>query len=159
MHDARGDKYRKQARLRAHTTTPAPSRTTPRFWDAGSLVKAGLGRILDVKVLDEVRHVVVVVVFRRRAAPWPSTLALDRLIRLGELAQRRERVGAKLVEDARHELGKLLDVPGAVDGECVGGEGGVHCELGAASAKVESLCRYRSNDKNKTSIATDLSVR
>ena len=36
---------------------------------------------------------------------------------------------AELVENARDELGELLHVPGAVDGERVRGDGRVHCTV------------------------------
>ena len=55
-----------------------------------------------------------------------TLLALDRLVGLGELAQRREGVRAELVEDARHELGELLDLASAVDRVCVRVDGSVH---------------------------------
>ena len=94
------------------------------------LAALGSGLVLDgVEVLDKVGDVVVVVV--RAAGWWPLLALLDGLVRLGELAERRERVGAELVEDAGDELGELLHVAGAVDGEGVGGNGRVHCTVPA----------------------------
>ena len=52
---------------------------------------------------------------------------LHGLVALGELAQTGERIWAELVEDAGHELGQLLVLAVAVDGEGVGGDGGVDC--------------------------------
>jgi hypothetical protein len=92
---------------------------------------------LHIKVLHQVWDIVVVVVFvlstvRADAGPAgaATVLGLDRLVGLGELAQGGERVRAELVEDARDELGELLDLAGAVDGEGVGGKGGVNCDVG-----------------------------
>lgn len=47
------------------------------------------------------------------------------MVRLGQAAEGRERVGAELVQDTRDELGELLGLAGAVDGEGVVGERGV----------------------------------
>ena len=47
------------------------------------------------------------------------------LVALGELAERREAVGAKLVQDTGDELGEFLLLAVAVEGEGVGGDGGV----------------------------------
>lgn len=55
---------------------------------------------------------------------------LHALVALGELAQGSERVGAELVQDAGDELGELLVLAVAVDGEGVGGDRGVDCEGG-----------------------------
>ena len=91
------------------------------------LVEGRLGRLrglLDVEVVDQVGHIVVVVVLCRSVRPLLALL--ERLVGLGELAEGREGVGTELVEDAGHELSELLQVPGAVDGEGVGGHGGVH---------------------------------
>ena len=45
------------------------------------------------------------------------------LVRLGKSAQVGERVGAELVEDTRYELGELLGLASASDGEGVGAKG------------------------------------
>ena len=47
------------------------------------------------------------------------------LVALGQLPKGGEGVGAQLVEDAGHQLRKLLVLAVAVDGERVGGDGGV----------------------------------
>ena len=80
--------------------------------------------LFHIKVLHQVRYVVVVVV-RPSAGAGALLALLGRLIGFCELSQRRERVGAELVEDAWDELCELLDVSRAVDGECVSGYGGV----------------------------------
>lgn len=83
---------------------------------------------LKVLALDQVGNVVLVVVGARLvaqlAALAPAAL-LQALVALGQLAQRRERVGTQLVQDARDELGELLVLAVAVDGKGVGGDRGV----------------------------------
>lgn len=79
-----------------------------------------VGLALEVLALDEVGNVIVVLLL---------VLALDALLHalvaLGELAEGSERVGAELVENAGDELGQLLVLTVAVDGESVGGNGSV----------------------------------
>lgn len=73
---------------------------------------------LEVLAGNQVRNVVVVL----------GTLLVllgHVLVALGELAKRCERVGAKLVQDTRDELGQLLVLTSSVDGEGVGGHSGV----------------------------------
>jgi hypothetical protein len=76
---------------------------------------------LEVLALDKVGNVILIVVL--------LVLTLDTLLHalvaLGELAERSERVGAKLVKNAGDELGQLLVLTVTVDGEGVGGDGGV----------------------------------
>lgn len=71
---------------------------------------------LKVLSLDEVGDVVLIAVL---------LALLHVLVALGELAEGGKGVGAELVEDARDELGELLVLTVAVDGEGVGGNGGV----------------------------------
>ena len=80
---------------------------------------------LKVLALDEIGDLVVIVglAFLLVAA----LLLLQALVALGQAAQGRQAVGAELVEDAGHELGQLLVLAVAVDGEGVGGDGGVDC--------------------------------
>jgi len=51
------------------------------------------------------------------------------LVALGELAERREGVGSELVQDTGDELGELLVLAVAVDGEGVGRDSGVDCDF------------------------------
>lgn len=74
---------------------------------------------LKVLALDEVGDLVVVLALLR---------LLHVLVALGELAQGGQRVGAELVQDAGDQLGELLILAVAVDGESVGLDGGVHCQ-------------------------------
>jgi hypothetical protein len=67
-----------------------------------------------------------------------EVLALDALVALGELAERGKRVGAELVKDAGDELGELLVLTVAVDGEGVGRHSGVNCTV---LAGVLDSCR------------------
>jgi hypothetical protein len=80
-----------------------------------SLLNLGLG--LEVVAGNEVGDVVIVVVVLLLVVL--ALLLLHALVALGELAQRRQRVGAELVEDAGNELGELLVLAVAVDGEGV----------------------------------------
>lgn len=83
---------------------------------------------LKVLALDQVGDIVLIV----------GLLALLHiLVRLGELAERGEGVGAKLVEDAGDELGELLVLAVAVDGKGVGGDRGVDCCNCVVSIEVE----------------------
>lgn len=78
--------------------------------------KCLLDLALEVLTLDQVGDVVLLTVL---------ALLLHVLVALGELAEGGEGVGAELVEDAGDELGELLVLAVAVDGEGVGGDGGV----------------------------------
>lgn len=80
---------------------------------------------LEVLALDELRDVLIVRVVLLRAVL--TLLLLQALVALGELSQGSEGVGAELVEDAGDELGELLVLTVSVDGEGVGGDGGVDC--------------------------------
>ena len=79
-----------------------------------------VGLALEVLTLDKIRNVIIVLLL---------VLTLDTLLHalvaLGELAEGSERVGAKLVKNAGDELGQLLVLTVTVDGEGVGGDGGV----------------------------------
>ena len=95
-----------------------------------------LRRILHLErlVLHQVRHVVVVLLLlprtgddHARPAEPAHAAPLDGLVRLGELAERGERVGPELVEDAGDELGELFYGAGAVDSGSVGLLAGVYC--------------------------------
>lgn len=76
---------------------------------------------LEVLALNEVGDVLVVLVL------------LLELVALGKFTERGERVGAELVEDAGDELGELLVLAVAVDGEGVGLDSGVDCDGGCQS--------------------------
>ena len=52
------------------------------------------------------------------------------MIALRQLAQRGKAVGAELVKDAGDEFGEFFVLAVAVDGEGVGGDGGVDCMRG-----------------------------
>lgn len=81
---------------------------------------------LEVLASDEVGDVVIIL----------TTLLVllgDVLVALGELAQGSQGVGSELVQDAGDELGELLVLTSAVDGEGVGGNGGVdYTKFGSA---------------------------
>jgi hypothetical protein len=69
--------------------------------------------LFHVEGFDQIGHIVVIVVCSTGAGPLLPLL--NCLVRFGKFAQRRERVGAKLVKDAGDELSKLLDLPRTVD--------------------------------------------
>src|SRR6266851_4625300 len=73
--------------------------------------------LLHIEIFDQIRYVVVVVF--RSAGAGPLLSLLNCLVRLCKFAQRRERVGAELVKNAWDELGKLLDLPSAIDRKCI----------------------------------------
>ena len=102
-----------------YTSLPAASQKTS-LLD----VRLVLSR-LEVIAGNEVRDVVIVLVVVLLASL--TLLLLHTLVALGEFAQRCERVGAELVEDTGDELGELLVLTGAVDGEGVGRYRGVDC--------------------------------
>lgn len=79
---------------------------------------------LEVLALDELGDLVVVV-----TTLLALTALLEALVALGELAEGSKGVGAELVEDAGDELGELLVLTVAVDGEGVGGNSGVDCAV------------------------------
>lgn len=80
-----------------------------------------LDLVLKVLTSNQVGDVVIIGLF-------VAVSFLHVLVALSKLAERSERVGAKLVKNAWNELGQLLVLTVAVDGEGVGGDSGVDCE-------------------------------
>ena len=80
--------------------------------------------VLEVLTLDKVGDVVVVRVVLLVVV---TRLLLEALVALGELSERRQRVGAELVQDTRNELGQFLVLTVPVDGESVRGERSMDC--------------------------------
>lgn len=76
---------------------------------------------LEVLALNQVRDIVLILVLLALG----TGLLLHVLVALGELAQGGKAVGAKLVEDTGDELGEFLLLAVTVEGEGVGGDGGV----------------------------------
>ena len=76
---------------------------------------------LEVLTLHQVGDVVFIVILL-----IASLGLLHVLIGLGELAEGGEAVGAQLVQDTGDELGELLLLTVTVEGEGVGGDGGVN---------------------------------
>ena len=64
---------------------------------------------------------------------------MDGLVGFSKLAERSERVGAELVEDAWDKLGKLLDGACAIDGGCIRLVAGVYWWMESASLDMASL--------------------
>jgi hypothetical protein len=87
------------------------------------LLDLGLG--LEVVASNELRDVIVILVVVVLLVAVLALLLLHALVALGKLAQRCERVGTELVEDAGDELGELLVFTVTVDGEGVRGYRGV----------------------------------
>ncbi len=75
-----------------------------------------LDLVLEVLAGDEVRDIIVIRLL---------LALLHVLVALGQLAERGQGVGAQLVQDAGDQLGELLILAVAVDGEGVGRDGGV----------------------------------
>lgn len=78
--------------------------------------------VLEVLALNKVGDIILLVVL------LITLLLLHVLVALGELAQGSEGVGAELVEDVGDELGELLLLAVAVEGEGVRGDSAVDCE-------------------------------
>jgi len=74
---------------------------------------------LEVVAGDELGDVIIVLIVVVLLVTVLALLLLHALVALGEFAQRCERVWAELVEDAGYELGELLVLTVAVDGEGV----------------------------------------
>lgn len=78
---------------------------------------------LKVLALHQIRDIILLVVL---LALTTGLALLHVLVALGKLAQRREAVGTQLVQDTGDELGEFLLFAVTVEGEGVGGDGGVH---------------------------------
>lgn len=97
--------------MRLSTTKPAI------YWlESQSL----LDLALEVLTLHQVGDIILIVVLL-----LASLVLLHVLVALGQLAEGGEAVGAELVQDAGDELGEFLFLAVAVEGEGVGGDGGV----------------------------------
>lgn len=76
---------------------------------------------LKVLTLDQIRNIIFIIILLL------ATLALLHvLVALGELAEGGEAVRAQLVQDTGNQLGEFFFLAVAVEGEGVGGDGGVH---------------------------------
>lgn len=93
---------------------------------------------LEVLALDEIRDVVVVFLLVLTLGAL-----LQALVALGELSERGQGVGSKLVQDAGNELGQLLVLTVAVDGEGVGWDGGVDYPHISMICSMRFACRCR----------------
>lgn len=77
---------------------------------------------LEVLTLNQIGDIILLVVL---LALTTGLVLLHVLVALGELAERSEAVGAKLVQDTGDKLGEFLLLAVTVEGEGVGGDGGV----------------------------------
>ena len=84
---------------------------------------------LKVLARDQIGDIIVVILVLIPTATTATAtfLLLQALIALGQFAERGQAVGAELVEDAGDEFGEFFVFAVAVDGEGVGGDGGVDC--------------------------------
>lgn len=93
------------------------------FFSSSFFFKIQLRTLLDlalkVLALNQVGDIVVILAL--------LTSLLHVLVALGQLSEGGQGVGAELVKDAGDELGELLILTVAVDGESVGWDGGVDC--------------------------------
>ena len=78
---------------------------------------------LEVLAINQIGDIVLVIILLVAALRL-----LHVLVALGQLAERGQAVGAELVQDAGDELSELLLLAVAVEGEGVGGDGGVDCD-------------------------------
>ena len=105
--------------------------TIPKSWyshNPTSLFHCPVATLLDLTVESFSRHQirdVIIVVISFSVAIVSTFLLLHALVTLGEFAKGGETVGTELVEDTGYELGKFLIFAVAVDGEGIGGNGGV----------------------------------
>jgi len=76
----------------------------------------------EVLTLNQIGDIILLVVL---LALTTGLVLLHVLVALGELAERGKAVGAKLVQDPGNELGEFLLLAVTVEGEGVGGDGGV----------------------------------
>ena len=81
-----------------------------------------LNIVLEVLTLDQIRDIVIILVLLALGA---GLALLHVLVALGQLAEGGQAVGAQLVQDAGDQLGEFLLLAVAVEGEGVGGDGGV----------------------------------
>ena len=77
--------------------------------------------VLEVLTLHQLRDILILLLLTLTT----GLVLLQVLVALGQLAQGGQTVGAELVEDAGDELGEFLFFAVAVEGEGVGGDGGV----------------------------------
>jgi len=82
---------------------------------------------LKVLAFDQVRDVILIFVLPLLLTLGTTLLLLQALVALSQLAQRRQAVRAQLVQDSGVQLSQLLVLTVTVDGEGVGGDGGVDC--------------------------------
>jgi len=93
---------------------------------------------LEILPRDQIRDIIIVLIVPP-SQPFPlparaAVLLLQALVALGQLAEGGQAVGAELVEDAGDEFREFFVFAGAVDGEGVGGDGGVDCGGGLGGA-------------------------
>lgn len=103
---------------------------------------------LEVLASDEVGDVVIIL----------TTLLVllgDVLVALGELAQGSQGVGSELVQDAGDELGELLVLTSAVDGEGVGGDGGVDYTKFGSVLSLHVFVRHQTSNKRAVESAVE----
>lgn len=82
---------------------------------------------LKVLAGDQIGDIIVVILILIPTAATATFLLLQALVALGQFAEGGQAVGAELVEDAGDEFGEFFVFAVAVDGEGVGGDGGVDC--------------------------------
>jgi hypothetical protein len=93
---------------------------------------------LDVKVLNQVRYIVIVIVIICSSIRWLLLSLLNRLVRFGELAQRCKGIRAELVKNSRYEFRKFFHLTGTIDGKCVRGNGSVNLKKGSGNMSNDS---------------------
>ena len=84
-----------------------------------------LNIVLEVLTLHQLRDILIILLLTLTT----SLVLLQVLVALGQLAQGGQAVGAELVQDTGDELGEFLLFAVTVEGEGVGGEGGVDCSV------------------------------
>ena len=106
------------------TTTTEIDRYTPHHLQSNQSIKS-IHTLLKVLPLNQIRDIIIALLLLRIPPFAAAILLLHALVALRQLPEAGEGVGAELVEDAGDELGEFFVFAGTVDGEGVGGNGGV----------------------------------
>ena len=107
---------------------PSPSLSHTHARQTPLSTPLSLDLTLETIARDQIRDIVIIII--GLLLPILALLLLHALIALRQLPQRCQRVRPQLVQDPRHQLRQFFVFACAVNRECVGGDGRVHCVLG-----------------------------
>lgn len=86
-----------------------------------------LNGAFEILSFDQIRNIILILVFFAFFLAFASFLLLQTLVTLGQFAERSQAVGTELVQDSGDKFGEFLFFAVSVDGEGVGGNGGMDC--------------------------------